>query len=336
MARFLSEALRQRGAEEVYVVEVPREGAQGAYVFARWGRPRLLLNAHLDTVPANAGWTGDPFEPRRTVVDGAERVVGRGSADTKGAIAAILCALVETPVRDLGVLFSGDEEHTGTCIRAFLDGPLSVGVEHALVFEPTGCRVGTRHRGILAMQVRVAGSGGHSSRADRLPAPLADLAEVAVALSRFGRARALEGPRGFEGLCMNIARFDGGIAFNVIPDSATLEVSVRPPPGADVPRLRHELAAIVQGACPHASVTFPVDNPPFQTRDLAAFGALPAVREGAMDLAFWTEAAAFSERGIDAVVFGPGHIDQAHAPDEWVAVEQLVRARDAVKALLSA
>ncbi|HWL86836.1 MAG TPA: M20/M25/M40 family metallo-hydrolase, partial [Polyangiaceae bacterium] len=83
LGAFLAEELRARGPDDVTLVEVPRaSGARGAYVYARWGRPELLVNAHLDTVPVNAGWTMNPFEARRA--DG--RVYGLGACDTKGAI----------------------------------------------------------------------------------------------------------------------------------------------------------------------------------------------------------------------------------------------------------
>src|SRR6476619_4918951 len=106
-----AEELRARG------VEVPRDGQTGAYVLATWGTPRLLVNAHVDTVPVNAGWSADPFTAR--VSDG--RVVGLGACDTKGAIAAILCALDGEHPRDLAIAFTGDEERTGTVIRALLE-----------------------------------------------------------------------------------------------------------------------------------------------------------------------------------------------------------------------
>src|SRR5438094_78954 len=98
LAARLADELRARGPDSVEVVEVDREGApgRGAYVRARWGEPRRLVNAHLDTVPPNAGWTGDPFAAR---VEGG-RVIGLGACDTKAAIAAILGALDDARPRD--------------------------------------------------------------------------------------------------------------------------------------------------------------------------------------------------------------------------------------------
>jgi acetylornithine deacetylase len=326
LAALLEEELRVRGPDTVTTVEVPRDEGVGAYVLAHWGTPRLLVNAHLDTVPPNTGWSGDPYTPR--VGDG--RVMGLGAADTKGAIAAVLAALDEARPRDVAVLFSGDEERAGTCMRAFLASDAARGIAQAIVCEPTGCAAGTRHRGILGLKVRAAGEGGHSSRADRLPAPIAELARLAVAYDDWGRARRGSGPAGFEGMCMNVAKLEGGVAFNVVPDAATLTLSVRPPPGADAAAVREDLVALAHARVPGASVTTILDNAPFSTRDLRAFERwLGEAARAPRDLGFWTEAALLSEAGIDAVVYGPGDIAQAHAPDEWVAIADLEAARDA-------
>src|SRR5690348_13189415 len=73
LCALLGDELRRRGGD-VRVVEVPRAGATGAYVVASWGRPRLVINAHVDTVPPNAGWSYHPYRAR---VDGG-RVYGLG------------------------------------------------------------------------------------------------------------------------------------------------------------------------------------------------------------------------------------------------------------------
>jgi acetylornithine deacetylase len=105
-------------------------------------------------------------------------------------------------------------------------------------------------------------------------------------------------------------------------------VSVRPPPGTDVRAVRAELEGIAREKLSAVRVEAPVENPPFATRDLAGFAPLLGeVAARPIDLAFWTEAAVLAEAGVDAVVFGPGDIAQAHAADEYVAVPELERAR---------
>jgi acetylornithine deacetylase len=322
--------LRALGGD-VRVETVTREGGIGAYVIATWGRPRLIINAHVDTVPPNEGWSHDPFAAR---VEGG-RVYGLGACDTKAAIAATLCALEAVPGRDLAVIFSGDEENTGTVVRAALERERQLlgDVKRAIVCEPTSLRAGVRHRGILALEARIDGRGGHSSRADHEPAALLDAARLAVAFGQWGQAQRARGPSGFAGMCLNIAKLDGGIAFNVIPSEARLSLSVRPPPGSDVDKVRDELIALAATVVPRARLTAPISNPTFATRDRDAFFA----ELGApVDLAFWTEAALWSEMGIDCVVWGPGDIAHAHAPNEFVPIVELQAARDVLTQVLTA
>ncbi|HVV48116.1 MAG TPA: M20/M25/M40 family metallo-hydrolase [Polyangia bacterium] len=322
-------ALGARTVDEVAV-------GDHAYVYARFGEapPRLLVNVHVDTVPANSGYTSPPH----LLVQRGDRLHGLGAADTKGAIAAVLEALAEhRPTRPLGILFSGDEEHGGSCVDAFLASAAAAGLERAIVCEPTGCRVGVRHRGIGAATVSLAGPGGHSSLVDGLVNPVAVLARAAVALDEMGAAHRGKGPPGFPGINLNVASLDGGIAFNVIPTRAKLSFSLRPAPGTDIDVLFAEAEARVRAAtAPHAvEWTLVKASPAFATRDLGAFAPLFGERmREPLDLGFWTEAARFSERGIDAVVFGPGEIAQAHAADEFVTVADLETARDVFAAVL--
>jgi acetylornithine deacetylase len=309
-------------------------------VLARFGpSPKLLLNAHIDTVPANSGYTAAPHR----LVERDQRLYGLGTADTKGAIAAILDALGQCrsqsrPIRDVAILFSGDEEKGATVVRAFLASGRARGLERAIVCEPTGTRVGRRHRGIAAIEAVATSPGGHSSRADDLPSPLGTLARAAVALDALGQRHRQRGSEGFRGLCLNVAGLDGGVAFNVIPSRARLCVSVRPPPGSNMRAILGEMESEARRAAAPEALGWSVvhESPPFSTRDLAAFEPILGERTRTpVDLAFWTEAALLGAAGIDAVVFGPGDIAQAHAADEYVELAQLETARDAFVAVLS-
>ena len=334
--------LRALGAAAVEVADVDTYAGPHAYVYARFGAgaPRLLLNAHVDTVPANSGYATPPHTLTAKQEPDGVRLVGLGSADTKGAIAAILEALARRrPAGDVGVLFSGDEERSGSCMRAFLGSAHARGIERAIVCEPTSCRVGWRHRGIGAALATASGPGGHSSRVDGIDNPIAILARAAVALDDFGREQLDQGPEGFRGICLNVAALDGGIAFNVVPTRATLSMSLRPAPGTDVGKLLEEAGRRARAAVAPRAIEWEVrkENPAFATRDIAAFEPLLGARaRQPVDLAFWTEAALLSEAGIDAVVFGPGDIAQAHAADEFVTIADLEAAQAAFEQVLAA
>jgi len=329
LCRALGAMLAERGAEDVAVELVPRPDGDGtgAYVYARFGAapPRLLLNAHIDTVPINRGWTRDPFGGESE----GGNLYGLGSADTKGAVAAALCALERERPDGMAFLFSGDEEHGASCMRAFLLSPRAAGIERALVSEPTSRRAVVRHRGVAAARVEVTCVGGHSSRADSMPRPMVALARLAVELDELARRWIDRGPPDMTGLCMNIAGFEGGVAFNVVPDRAAMTFSYRPPPGCDRIELDRDLTQAVARAAleegPAVRITHIMDRGAFGTANAEAFRPLlgDQLMDAAGTLDFWTEAAVLAEVGIDAVVIGPGDVAQAHAADEHVAIADL-------------
>ena len=318
LCEYLAPLLRAAGADEVIVELVMRsDGSPGAYVFARWGTPRRVVNVHIDTVPANAGWSRDPWTPY--IADG--RLYGLGAADTKGAIAATLVAVDATRPRDFGVLFSGDEERGSSVIRAFLAGPHAAAIREVIVCEPTARTAGVAHRGVLAQRAQLAGPGGHSSKADHLPKPLARLARFAAALDDLGVRWLKNGPPNMQGTCLNIAALHGGVAFNVISALGELEWSLRPYPGFDRAGWDREVAELAATIDPKIVLETTIDHTPFSCDALADHVRRFVRSVGTLD--FWTEAALWAEHGKDAIVIGPGDIAQAHAADEFVALDDL-------------
>ncbi len=331
LCEHLAPLLRARGADDVIIADAKRtDGSAGAYIFARWGTPRRVINAHVDTVPANAGWSRDPWSPH--IADG--KLFGLGSADTKGAIAAALVALEATAnPRDVGVLFSGDEEHGSAVMHTFLQSPHAKQIREVIVCEPTARTAGTSHRGVVGQSASLEGIGGHSSKADFMPKPLVQLAKLALALDAMGRARLDDGPPGMKGICMNVAALHGGVAFNVIPQRGQLEWSLRPYPGFDRAGWDAEVARAMSDIDPAIKLVSSVDHEPFHC-DALADEVRPFVTSvGSLD--FWTEAALYQAHGIDAIVVGPGDIGQAHAADEFVTLDDLDWAVTLFRSLLA-
>ncbi len=307
-----------RGADEVIIGEGRcTDGRTGSWIFARWGTPRRVINAHIDTVPANAGWSHDPWEPQLT--DG--KLYGLGSADTKGAIAATLVALERGAPRDLGVLCSGDEEAGSGVMTAFLASPHTAAIREVIVCEPTARAASIAHRGILGQRAVLTGPGGHSSKADFLPKPIAQLARLAVGLDEAGLRRLHDGPAGMTGTCLNLAGLAGGVAFNVIPARGELEWSLRQYPGFDRAGWDAEVARLAAGIDPRIELSTVVEHEPFACDALAELVRPYVGRVGNLD--FWTEAALWAAAGKHAIVVGPGDIAQAHAADEFVTLADL-------------
>lgn len=294
--------------------------------YAVRGRPKILFNVHLDTVPVGADWSSDPHRLR--IESG--RAYGRGSCDIKGAAAALL-TLAEQSAGNLALLFTSDEEGAGgCCVERFLETGEADRFEQVVVAEPTSCKAVLGHRGFLSVKTRFHGTPGHSSEARALREnanhQMARWAARAVQLAETKKATPDD-----PGSCLNIGLVQGGTKSNVIAGSAFVHWSARLRPGESSEAFLEEM----QG-CADADARMDWDVP-FRGEPLPAAGRNDREARawcGARQLPigdvvdFWTEAALFSAAGLPAVVLGPGHIAQAHQTDEWVALAQLQLALD--------
>lgn len=300
-------------------------GAGAVSLLAVRGNPRILFNVHLDTVPAAPGWTGDPLQLRIT----GDKAIGLGACDIKGAAAALLAA-AEAAGGDAAFLFSTDEEaNDARCIAAFLAG--DHGFTDAIVSEPTGCRAVLAHRGIASVQVGFTGISGHASKlTDPMQSAVHQALRWGGAAMDFAAKHSHARFGGLTGMPFNIGKMQGGIKANMIAAEAGLRVGFRPLPTQSLPDLHAGFALLLPGTAVDYQVTFAGSPLPagdtalaesrrLQARDFAESLDLPIGH--AVD--FWTEAALFSEAGLNAIVFGPGDIAQAHSADEWVALPQL-------------
>jgi acetylornithine deacetylase len=330
--KWLAGQLEKFSPDQIKVdgVQRSRGKSDSAYVLAVWGTPQILLNVHIDTVPSGAGWISDPLALRK---DG-DQYIGLGTSDIKGAAACILAALETVNPTNVAVLFSGDEEHGSEVMPvAIADNNLG-DIPNAIICEPTSCAMGARHRGMLAMGVKLTGPGGHSSLSDVIEAPLQKIARFAAKLSDYGDSLKPIGADPYKGVCLNIGDIRSDGSYNVIPTEAEFKFSMRPPPGDNVARHQQAAQDILAGLYPEAKLDIIAALNPFQSREPQRLSKL-CLGLPPTDLPYWTEAAMLSEAGVNAVVFGPGHIGQAHRPNEYVEGEQLVKAAQVYAAALA-
>lgn len=289
------------------------------------GAPKVLFNVHIDTVPADPGWKGDPL--RLHVED--DRAIGLGACDVKGAAACLVEAALRTPRgKDAALLFTTDEEAgSSRCVRAFLAS--RHGFERVVVAEPTRCRAILEHRGLATCNGTFHGTGGHASAPRALTdSALHEAVRWASRALAFAEGQEAESYKGLQGIRFNLGVMSGGTKANMIAAAAELRYGVRPRPDQSP----HGLLAEIGALAPHADrVTWTAG---FVAPPLPAPGKLDGAARLASDLGlpagdpvdFWTEAALFSEAGLDAIVFGPGDIAQAHTAGEWVALSDLAAA----------
>ena len=323
-ARFLADILSRRNPDQLVCETVKRSRGKpdSGYVMAAWGKPEIVFNVHLDTVPSGQGWQTDPL----TLTKQGDHYVGLGASDIKGAIACILTAMESVDPNNIAVLFSGDEEHGSEVMPEVIRRGHYSNAPMAIVCEPTGCKVGRRHRGIIAFATRFTGPGGHSSRADFTEAPLLKASRLAAAIGNYGDQHKSFGDEPYQGLCTNIGEIGCDGSYNVIPTTADLKFSMRPPPGDDIHQREQDVLAVAADVVPGQKLDQLVSLLPFATRDLEAFKPVFGKHFDPIDLQFWTEAALLADAGVNCVVFGPGDIDTAHRPDEFVSGDHLLTA----------
>jgi acetylornithine deacetylase len=306
-------------------VTVTDYGAGAVTLHAVRGQPKYLFNVHLDTVPDSPHWSANPHELRVT----ADRAIGLGACDIKGAAAALL-AVANATDGPLALLLSTDEEaNDPRCIAGFL------GTSHdyraVIVAEPTKAEAVLAHRGIQSVLMRFAGHAGHASGEQKpSDSALHQAVRWGGAALDFVAAQSHERFGGLTGLRFNIGRIEGGIKANMIAPTAELRFGCRPLPTMDPDQLLERFRSLVEpppvefsetfrGASLPAGDTANAEANRLAARDLADELGIPV--GNAVD--FWTEAALFSAAGYTAFVYGPGDIAQAHSADEWIALDQL-------------
>jgi succinyl-diaminopimelate desuccinylase len=293
---------------------------------ARRERPLVLLAGHFDTVPAQGNLPG-----RRD----AATVHGLGASDMKGALAVMVeLALARVPATvDLGYVFFGREElpQSESALRPLLEREPSLrSADLVLVMEPTANAIHAGCLGNVNATWTFRGRSGHSARPW-----LADNAIHRAAEGIRAVARVPPVPVEVDGLrfteVVSVTRVNGGIAFNVIPDAAAAQVNYRFAPtrtAADAEAWLRDLCEpfgelTIEGVAASAPVA--TDNA--LVRRLAAAGRLAIEPKQA-----WTPVAEFAAAGVDAVNFGPGDPAQAHAREEHVRVDALVRSYETIEA----
>lgn len=321
------------GRQGVQVHIVPGPEGDRANLFASVGpvdRPGYVLSGHLDVVPATEpDWRADPF----TLRSDGDRLIGRGTCDMKGFVAAALSMLPELLRMDLRapihLALSYDEE--AGCrgvphLLAALPGLCALPVG-AIIGEPSNLVPVLAHKGKVAIRLVARGRAGHSSRPDlgqnavhALVPVLAAALEQSAALQSGPQDGRFAPPWS----SLQIGTVSGGQAVNIIPDRAQAEIEARAISGIDPSDLLAPViaAARVAGVGVEMVSSYPAlalaSDHPLATLIQRLSGQIPL---GAVS--YGTEAGLFQAAGIPAVICGPGDISRAHKPEEYLTGTEL-------------
>jgi len=303
----------------------------------------IVLSGHTDVVPVDGQpWDTEPF----TAVERGGKLYGRGTSDMKGFIAAALslapdmaAARLRLPIH---LAFSYDEELG--CLGV---GDLLQDVSRNLprpaiciIGEPTLMQLVNRHKGVYAWRTRITGRDGHSSATHRGVNAIAAAAEIMGWLQRQAETWRRDGPYddSFDPpyATSNVGLIGGGTAINIIARECVFEWEIRPIPGVDAEETAARLQQFIDGELlPRLRAVAPesrVDSeticaaPPLRPEADSPAEALVRHLTGAnqaVGVAYGTEGGMFQAAEISTVVCGPGSIQQAHQPNEFIALEQL-------------
>lgn len=309
------------------------------------GGPGLVLCGHTDVVPVDGQpWNTDPF--RAEFREG--RIYGRGSCDMKSFIACVLAAapqlLAVRLIEPVHLAFTYDEEVGCVGVTTLLADLEQTGIRPwgCIVGEPTGMQVMTAHKGQRVYRCCVRGLEAHSSLA-----PFAvNAIEYAARMVSFIRSIAAEarttGPRdekfSVPHTTMQTAIIAGGTAPNIVPRDCEFQFDVRYLPGTDpsdfVERIERfaktSLVPEMHQVSKDSGIQLELltEAPDLNTAEdhrITTLGTRLAGNNALGRVDFATDGGHFHRAGVPTIVVGPGSIEQAHKPNEFIALEQVAR-----------
>jgi acetylornithine deacetylase len=303
----------------------------------------IILSGHTDVVPVDGqDWSSDPF--RIDERDG--RLYARGSADMKGFIATSLALVPEFLAmprkKPIHLAFSYDEEVgcVGAPVMLAELKQRGLRADGCVVGEPTGMQVVVAHKGINLFRCRVHGKAAHSSLTPRGCNAIEYAARLICRIRDIADHYRANGPYDeffdvpFTTLTTN--QIQGGIAVNTIPELCEFQYEFRNLPGMSVDDIRAKVEQYVRDELlpkmrkEYADASIDIVNtaaaPGMETAEQEAITQLVRALTADRDtrkVAYGTEGGLFQQAGIPTVICGPGHIEHAHKPDEFVALDQL-------------
>jgi acetylornithine deacetylase len=303
----------------------------------------IMLSGHTDVVPtAGQDWHSDPYQLRAE----DKLLFGRGSCDMKGFIACVLAGLpqiaaerLQTPIH---LAFSYDEEIGCVGARRLVDSMAGFEVRprFGLIGEPTNMSMVLGHKGKISFRVTVSGLSCHSAYISNGVNAVEYAAELITFIRNMNtrvQQNLTDPSYTVPHTTFHVGNINGGTALNIVPRQCAFEFEIRNLPQEDLDSLVHEikhyasdvLLADMQTRYAQSEIRFDETScyPGLHTDPasavIACTRAINPIDEVGDNVSFGTEAGLFDSIGINSLVCGPGSIDQAHKPDEFVSREQM-------------
>ena len=343
LIHWIRDHLKSLGVESTLVHD---ETGKKANLYATLGpqdKPGIVLSGHTDVVPTDGQeWNTDPFR----IVEKDGKLFGRGTSDMKSFVAIalsyapkFLAARLDTPIH---YAFTYDEEVGCLGAKKLIEvlKQMPVKPKACIVGEPTEMQVVAQHKGKKSWRVDVRGFECHSSLTHLGANAVEAAAELIAFIKQLARSKRDNGPFDSEFAppftSLHTGTVQGGTALNIVPKDCSFLWEIRHLPQDDVDALFAEVVAYARNRLepelkaidPSCGFSFTQisEFPGLATDDRAGVVELAKALTGAngvKKVAFGTEAGLFSESGIPTIVCGPGSIEQAHKPDEFIELSQI-------------
>jgi len=312
-----------------------------AKVEGKPGDRTLILEAHMDTA-SEIGMFRQPFQPLRE----GNRLYGRGSCDTKAGLAAMMHALKTLkragvcPQSTVLLLAAVDEEYSFRGVSKFVEK--GIRADGAIVAEPTGLTTIVASKGVLRWRLKTHGRAAHSAKPHLGVNAVTEMAKVLMAMEeRFpvmfrDRRHALLGCPTY-----NVGIIRGGVQVNQVPDSCTIEIDRRLLPGETKESVWKEFECLLSSLGEkNPELEVEMEAPLMDENALetpASERIVQVVSNVSQKLLgharmegvpFGSDAGRLARAGIPSIILGPGCIDQAHAAEEYVNLDQVALAAE--------
>lgn len=344
LIQFVVDYLHKFGVDSTLTYDETQKKANLFATIGRTDRGGICLSGHSDVVPTTGqNWSYDPFD--LTEQDG--KLYGRGTADMKGYLAAVLASvpffLEHSDKTPFHLAISYDEEIGCVGVRHLLDelSKQSVKPLACIIGEPTSMELAIAHKGKRAWRCSVKGHTGHSALT-HLGVNAAEYgAEVVTFLRYLATQRREHGPHNslFEPsyTTVHTGKMQSGTVLNIIPELAEIDFEVRNIPNDDPDFVFKKIQLFAQEKLLPEMNNVDI-NTGFDWKMLASYPALEEIPESAAlrgvvaeilgsdqtkTLSFGTEGGLFQEIGIPTVICGPGSMAQGHKADEFIEISQL-------------
>ena len=336
IADFVAERMRAIGCAVRQPSPAAKPEAVNTVAVLGTGEPRIMLHAHIDTVPIAATeaekWSVDPYAGE--IRD--EALYGKGSIDDKAVLASMMLAMMDAAEQDalsgtLVLVAAAEEEVGGQLGTKWLaDSRHLPACDFIVVGEQTGNKVATAHKGVLRATVKTTGVSVHATNPDRGVNAIVAMSRIIAALDHYHQelARLIHPVVGVP--TCNIGVIEGGSTANAVPDSCAIKIDRRMIPGEDPANVIGELRAVIESIDLEPATAAIGDfvysrwfDSALATEYAGAF--MDCVREqldddpGPIGYLPGSDAKHLMDlaRG-DMIIFGPGSYEVAHAADEHV------------------